>query len=366
MAQESVTAVVEEVKRVTTSNRGLGGLLIPWAAALGALSLGASVQASVDLSGTYDVATLTPLERPKMFGDKRFLTREEAARISREDAALKEARNDKSDPNRSAPPAGGDGSSGAAGNVGGYNTFWIDNGSAAFELDGKFRTSILTQPENGRRPELTAAAKTKFAQLRSKRRNNSGTAWWQDAQGKGAGPYDDMELRPLAERCILGFGPTAGPPIFPTLYNNLKRIVQTKDSIMILAEMVHDARIVRLNSEHRPDHVRTWLGDSIGYWEGDTLVVETKNFTTRPGLYGADENLHVTERFRRLDDSTLSYSFTVDNPSVWSEPWGGEYPWPATRDKVYEYACHEGNYALGNIMRGARLLEAEALQAAAQ
>lgn len=364
MAQESVTAVDEEVKRVTTSNRGLGSLLIPWVAALGALSLGA--QASVDLSGTYDVATLTPLERPKMFGDKRFLTREEAAKISREDAALKEARNDKSDPNRSAPPAGGDGSSGAAGNVGGYNTFWIDNGSAAFELDGKFRTSILTQPENGRRPELTAAAKTKFAQLRSKRRNNSGTAWWQDAQGKGAGPYDDMELRPLAERCILGFGPTAGPPIFPTLYNNLKRIVQTKDSIMILAEMVHDARIVRLNSEHRPDHVRTWLGDSIGHWEGDTLVVETKNFTTRPGLYGADENLHVTERFRRLDDSTLSYSFTVDNPSVWSEPWGGEYPWPATRDKVYEYACHEGNYALGNIMRGARLLEAEALQAAAQ
>ena len=276
MAQESVTAVDKEVKRVTTWNKGLAGRLIPWVAALGALSLGTSVQASVDLSGTYDVATLTPLERPKMFGGKRFLTRDEAAKISREDAALKEARNDKSDPNRSAPPAGGDGSSGAAGNVGGYNTFWIDNGSAAFELDGKFRTSILTQPENGRRPELTAAAKTKFAQLRSKRRNNSGTAWWQDAQGKGAGPYDDMELRPLAERCILGFGPTAGPPIFPTLYNNLKRIVQTKDSIMILAEMVHDARIVRLNSEHRPDHVRTWLGDSIGYWEGDTLVVETK------------------------------------------------------------------------------------------
>ncbi|MED5581669.1 MAG: hypothetical protein VYA82_06260, partial [Pseudomonadota bacterium] len=194
-------------------------------------------------------------------------------------------------------------------------------------------------------------------------RGNSGTAWWQDEQGKGAGPYDDMELRPLAERCILGFGPTAGPPIFPTLYNNLKRIVQTKDSIMILAEMVHDARIVRLNSAHRPDHMRTWLGDSVGHWEGDTLVVKTKNFTPRPGLYGADKNLQVTERFRRVDDATLSYSFVVDNPTVWSEPWGGEYPWPATTAKVYEYACHEGNYALGNIMRGARLLEAEALQA---
>ena len=132
---------------------------------------------------------------------------------------------------------------------------------------------------------------------------------------------------------------------------------------MILAEMVHDARIVRLNSAHRPDHMRTWLGDSVGHWEGDTLVVKTKNFTPRPGLYGADENLQVTERFRRVDDATLSYSFVVDNPTVWSEPWGGEYPWPATTAKVYEYACHEGNYALGNIMRGARLLEAEALQA---
>lgn len=324
---------------------------------------GVVAEAPVDLTGTYDVATLTPLERPKMFGNKQFLTREEAARISRDDAALKAARNNNSDPNRGAPPAGGDGSSGAAGNVGGYNTFWIDNGNAAFELDGKFRTSILTQPENGRRPELTAAAKTKFAQSRRSRRGNSGTAWWQDEQGKGAGPYDDMELRPLAERCILGFGPTAGPPIFPTLYNNLKRIVQTKDSIMILAEMVHDARIVRLNSAHRPDHMRTWLGDSVGHWEGDTLVVKTKNFTPRPGLYGADENLQVTERFRRVDDATLSYSFVVDNPTVWSEPWGGEYPWPATTAKVYEYACHEGNYALGNIMRGARLLEAEALQA---
>ncbi|MEC8349021.1 MAG: hypothetical protein VXZ41_03820 [Pseudomonadota bacterium] len=338
-------------------------VMLALATMVGMSCSGVVAAAPVDLTGTYDVATLTPLERPKMFGNKQFLTREEAARISRDDAALKAARNNNSDPNRGAPPAGGDGSSGAAGNVGGYNTFWIDNGNAAFELDGKFRTSILTQPENGRRPELTAAAKAKFAQLRRSRRGNSGTAWWQDEQGKGAGPYDDMELRPLAERCILGFGPTAGPPIFPTLYNNLKRIVQTKDSIMILAEMVHDARIVRLNSAHRPDHMRTWLGDSVGHWEGDTLVVKTKNFTPRPGLYGADENLQVTERFRRVDDATLSYSFVVDNPTVWSEPWGGEYPWPATTAKVYEYACHEGNYALGNIMRGARLLEAEALQA---
>ena len=364
MAQKSVAAIGPKGSYMGKGRKSVGlAVRLALATMVGMSCSGVVAADPVDLTGTYDVATLTPLERPKMFGNKEFLTREEAARISRDDAALKAARNNNSDPNRGAPPAGGDGSSGAAGNVGGYNTFWIDNGNAAFELDGKFRTSILTQPENGRRPELTAAAKAKFAQSRRNRRGNSGTAWWQDEHGKGAGPYDDMELRPLAERCILGFGPTAGPPIFPTLYNNLKRIVQTKDSIMILAEMVHDARIVRLNSAHRPDHMRTWLGDSVGHWEGDTLVVKTKNFTPRPGLYGADENLQVTERFRRVDDATLSYSFVVDNPTVWSEPWGGEYPWPATTAKVYEYACHEGNYALGNIMRGARLLEAEALQA---
>ena len=149
--------------------------------------------------------------------------------------------------------------------------------------------------------------------------------------------------------------------MFPTLYNNLKRIIQTEDSIMILAEMVHDARIIRLNSAPRPRHIRTWLGDSIGHWEGDTLVVETKNFTQRPALYGADENLRVIERFKRVDEQTLSYSFEVTDPTVWTASWGGEYPWPATEEKVYEYACHEGNYALGNIMRGARLLEAEAI-----
>ena len=324
---------------------------------------GSSVNAlaAVDLTGTYDVATLTPLERPAMFGNNRFLSQEEAEKIRRDDANAKAERGTKSDPERGAPPAGGDGSAGAAGNVGGYNTFWIDNGDNAFEIDGKFRTSILTQPENGRRPELTAEAKVKFAQARRNRQSNSGTAWWLDAKGEGAGPYDNMEQRPLAERCLLGFGPVAGPPMFPTLYNNLKRIVQTEDSIMILAEMVHDARVIRLNSEHRADHIRTWLGDSVGHWEGDTLVVETTNFTKQPALYGADENLQVTERFTRLDDDTLSYSFVVTDPTIWSEPWGGEYPWPETDDKVYEYACHEGNYSFGNIMRGARLLEDEVI-----
>jgi hypothetical protein len=201
-----------------------------------------------------------------------------------------------------------------------------------------------------------AAAKRKetFARFL---RPNKGEAWWLKTGGEG--PYDDPELRPLAERCLLGFGSTSGPPMLPVLYNNLKRIVQTPDHIMILNEMVHDARIIRLNSEHLPADIRKWMGDSIGHWEGDTLVIDTTNFTPTSALRGATENLHVVERLKRNDDNSLLYSFTVEDSATWAEPWSGEYPWPATEDSVFEYACHEGNYALGNILRGARLLEAD-------
>ncbi len=315
-----------------------------------------------DLSGTYDIATLTPLERPQMYGDKLFLSHEEAEKIAAADAAGKAARNQASDPNREAPPEGGDGSSGAAGNVGGYNTFWIDNGDSVVEVDGKFRTSIIVDPANGRMPPMTPAARqARMAAFANFRRSNSGEAWWLEV-GDGSGPYDDMETRGMGERCLLGFGSTGGPPMMPVLYNNLKRIVQTEDYVMIQVEMVHDARIIRLNSEHLPSHMKRWLGDSIGWWEGETLVVDTRNFHPDAGFRGSSENLHVIERFTRLDDETLLYDFTVEDPSVWTAPWSGEYTWPATTDKVFEYACHEGNYALGNIMRGARLLEAEKMK----
>ena len=150
-----------------------------------------------------------------------------------------------------------------------------------------------------------------------------------------------------------------GPPMLPALYNNLHRIVQTEDHVMILSEMVHDARIVRMNSEHVPADVRKWLGDSIGWWEGDTLVVDTTNFRDTPALYLAGEDLHVVERFRKLDDNTLLYSFTVKDPKVWTTSFSGEYPWPRTEDRLFEYACHEGNIAMGNMLRGARILEAD-------
>ena len=336
------------------------GAALSWTAAA---DIPRTADGSPDLTGTYDVATLTPLERPKEFGNNLYMTREEADRIAAAVAARKAAAGQASDPDRDAPPQGGDGSAGAAGNVGGYNAFWIDSGDTAMEVDGKFRTSIITDPENGRQPPMTPAGYQRMQEFLVVLKENTGTAWWLEQPGPG--PYDHMEMRPNGERCLLSFGSTSGPPMLPALYNNVKRIVQTDEYVMILAEMIHDARVVRLNAAHLPPQMTFWMGDSVGRWEGDTLVVDTTNFKQRPALYGADENLHVVERFTMQADGNLRYEFTVDDPTAWTAAWSGEYTWPATDDKVYEYACHEGNYALGNIMRGARLLEREASAAEA-
>ena len=177
------------------------------------------------------------------------------------------------------------------------------------------------------------------------------------AENEGPGPFDGPESLALAERCLLGF--SAGPPSLPGLYNNYKRIVQTDDHVMILLEMVHDARVIRMNSTHGPGGKPEWLGDAIGRWEGDTLVVETTNFREDTGLYGGDENLYLTERFTPLANGDLLYDFTVQDDTAWTQRIGA-YVWKREQAKVYEYACHEGNYAMGNILRGARLLESEA------
>ncbi len=313
-----------------------------------------------DLSGTYDGATLTPLVRPPEFGEKLYLTAEEAEKIAEQERKVTEERGSVSDPEREPPPPGGDGSPGASGNVGGYNNFWIDRGTEAFDVGGKFRTSIIIDPKNGQLPPMTAAGQKRRAeQFAGFARPNDGTAWWLEKDGPG--PFDNMEQRGMAERCLLGFS-GAAPPI-PSLYNNFKRIVQTDDHVMILIEMVHDARIVRMNSEHPATEIQKWLGDSIGWWEGDTLVVDTTNFNPKgAGFLGGSETTHLVERFSRLEDGNVLYNFTVTDPSQWSSPFTGEYVWRASDDKIYEYACHEGNYALGNIMRGARLLEKETLK----
>ncbi len=311
-----------------------------------------------DFNGTYDVATLTPVERPKEFGKTLWITREAAdAVINNVKLEALEAEKS-SDPNRKAPPKGGDGNyQYGAGGVGGYNIEWIDPGQDAFAVDGKIRTSILYDPANGRYPTMTDQGKAALRERYKYYKPNTGTAWWMAFDG--AGPYDGPESRSAAERCLAGFGSTGGPPMLPTLYNNYKRIVQTPTHVMILIEMVHDARVVRLNSEHVAPEIRKWLGDSIGWWEGDTLVVDTTNFTDAPGLYNATRDLHVVEKFSPVDDKTILYQFTVDDPTVWTQPFSGEYTWPMTQGPVYEYACHEANYAMGNMLRGARLLESE-------
>ncbi len=270
--------------------------------------------------------------------------------------------------NRDAPPVGGAAGVGfednpeafdriGAGNVGGYNWFWIDRGTDAFGVDGQFPTSIIIDPPNGRMPTLTPAAVSKAASPLASFRANDGTAWWLDIEGPG--PYDGPESLPMRERCMLGF--TGATPTLPSVYNNFKRIIQTEDHVMILIEMVHDARIVRMNSEHPGSAVKNWLGDSIGRWDGDTLVIDTTNFHPQASQLGGSENLHVVERFTPQVDGNMLYNFTVEDASVWTAPWTGEYIWRASDERVYEYACHEGNYAMLGILRGARLLESEAM-----
>ena len=310
-----------------------------------------------DLQGVYDVATLTPLERPDMFGNNLTLTPDQAKRLERQVADRKERAALPSDGNRAAPPIGGDGSTGAGGNVGGYNNFWIDNGTQYVVVNGEKRTSIILDPPNGRIPGLTASARQRNA-LRQQRPTSD------EQEGNDPGleqgnAYDDPERRPLGERCLLGFGSTSGPPALPVLYNNLHQIVQTRDSVMILNEMAHDARVVRMNAEHLPKTIRKWMGDSVGRWEGDTLVVDTTNFTDKTRFRGSSDALHVVERFSRLDGRTILYNFTIDDPSTWERPWTGEYTWPETADQLFEYACHEGNYALTNILAGARQRDAD-------
>jgi hypothetical protein len=309
-----------------------------------------------DLQGTYDLATLTPLQREA--GQPLVMTAEQAKKLESQVAERSAKADAPVDADRAAPPKGGDGSPGPYGNVGGYNNFWLDPGSHYTVVDGQPRASLLVDPPDGRVPALVDQAKERNA--RRPRPTSDQAAREDDPGFEGPSAYDDPEIRPLAERCLVGFSSTSGPPILPTyFYNNLHQIVQTRDTVMILTEMVHDARVVRIGGQHVPRTIRKWLGDSIGRWEGDTLVVETTNFTENTRFMGSTENLKVTERFTRVNAKTLRYQFTLEDPATWSRPWTAEYAWPLTSEPIYEYACHEGNYALGDILRGARLKETE-------
>jgi hypothetical protein len=297
-----------------------------------------------DFQGNWTNATVTPLERPA--GQPAMLSKDAVEKIEKGVRDRIERLAKPSDPNRPAPRQGGDGSTGAAGNVGGYNNFWIDAGERVAVVNGEYRTSLIVDPPDGRIPALTDAGRARQAERLTRI--------------KQFGEYDNPENRPLAERCIASFGSNAGPPMLPNyFYNNNYTIVQTTDHVLIMTEMVHDARVIRIGKHHQrlPAHVRPWWGDSIGWYEGDTLVIETTNFHPQQIFRGASETLKVTERLSRMDGDTLLYKFTIDDPQTFTRPWSGEVPFERLDDLIYEYACHEGNYALSNVLSGARAQE---------
>ena len=327
-----------------------------------------------DLQGTYDIATMTPLERPR--GAPSAYTPEEAHR--REGAFAKEKQEadapisgDRAVPKKGgelvAPPGSTTGpnagwwlvATGAGGAVGGYNTGWLDVGSAFTNVNGEFRSSIVVDPPDGRIPPTIPSARQRAVADYGRPTSDAGESTDRDLE-RTPGAYDDPERRPLGERCILGFGSTSGPPALPDyFYNNLHQIVQTPDAIMILTEMVHDARVVRMNAQHLPKNIRLWMGDSVGHWETDTLVVDTTNFTDKTRFRGSSENLHVIERFTRVGPGAILYKVTIDDPTTFSKIWTAEYPFSATPGPIFEYACHEGNYSMVDILGGARKADAE-------
>ncbi len=316
-----------------------------------------------DLQGNWTNATITPLERMRP-NTPLVITEEAAIDDETKTRNAIEAREAPSDPNRSAPPVGGELRKspnaeptylervwqGGAGVVGGYNSFWVDPGDRVLRVDGQARSSILIDPPTGRVPGYTDAARARMAKAAEIRKSQGGE-------------FDHPELRPLAERCLTSFGNNAGPPMLPNyFYNNSYTIVQSKDTIVILTEMVHDARVIRMNGTHPPAAMRKWFGDSIGRWEGDTLVIETTNFHPNHGFRGSWENLKVTERLSRKDARTINYRWTAEDPDTFTAPFTGELVFNAMApgEMVYEYACHEANYGLEGVMSGARAQEREA------
>jgi len=283
-----------------------------------------------DLQGVWSNATRTPMERPAEFAAKPTLTDAEAkAWEQKEHQAWVDL-----DGTSEGPLHKTKGSEG----TGAYNVLFYDMGNGLMRVDGVKRTSMVIDPPDGRIPPLVPEARSRMR--------------------RPADSYNDVKERGLSERCIVTS--MAGPPMLPTLYNNNYQIVQTPNSIMILVEEIHDVRIIHMNAKHEPDNVRQWLGDSIGHWEGDTLVVETTNFTDQTHFRGSSKNLKVTERFTRVDPKTILYKATIDDPSTWTRPWTLELPFNSVPGPIYEYACHEGNYAIEDILGGARKIEAGA------
>jgi hypothetical protein len=275
-----------------------------------------------DLSGYWTNVTITPLERPAQFAGKAFLTPAEAAAYEHETV-------DRNNVDKRVN-VGTD-----ADVAGAYNNFWWDRGTKVVPT---LRTSLIVDPADGRIPALTPDAQKRQTDKRAASRAHA---------------YDGPENRALSERCLIWA--TAGPPMLPSFYNNNYQIVQEPGTVMVLVEMIHDARMFPTdNSPHLPSNVKLWLGDPRGHWEGSTLVVESTNFSEKADFHGSDTNLRLIEKFTRTGPDALLYEFTVDDPTAFTKTWSGEIPMRRTDGPILEYACHEGNYAMTGMLAGAR------------
>jgi len=283
----------------------------------------------LDLEGLWSNETLTPLERPRDLAGKEFFTQEEAAAYEKRIVQ-----------NRIDDPNDGDG------NVADPKVWW----ERAIKLVPTRRTSLIVDPPSGRVPTLTPEAQKRMADQRTAAKLH---------------PADKVTDRSLQERCLLS--PTTGPPMLPGPYNNNYQIVQTRDYVSITVEMIHETRIISMDGRpHLPQTMRKWLGDSIGHWEDKTLVVDTTNFTSKTSFRGSDENLHLIERFTRTGPDTILYEFTVDDLTAFVAPWRAEVPMRRSAGPMYEFACHEGNFALGRMLSIAREAEKAAVKTASQ
>lgn len=293
-----------------------------------------------DLQGIWTNATLTPVERPVSLGNKLVLTEQEARAMEGAMAKRLAAADMPTDPGAQLR-VGGD--------PGGYNLFWMDPGTKIAVVDGQFRSSLTVEPANGRLPPFTPLGAKISAEI-----NNAASER----------AFEGPEGRPLGERCLASFGNASGPPMLPVMYNSNYQIVQGPKHVVIMVEMPHDVRVVHLDDVRLPEAIRPWMGHSVGRWEGDTLVVETSQFNPQQYLQiggGAiyrraptSSQLRVTERFTRTGPTSIRYEFKLEDPEIFTGPWRGEMSFHQVSTPIYEYACHEGNYALPGILAGAR------------
>jgi hypothetical protein len=287
-----------------------------------------------DLQGFWTNSTYVPLERPKNV-TKEFYTAAEVADMVKRAASVEA---EQTEPG-TIPDVHYD-----------FTQFGLDRSQSPLALN--LRTSLIVDPLDGRLPPLTAEGQKRAAERA-------------EARKRMGGPTDAVQNQPLSVRCIIM--DRIGPPMLAGAYNNNYQIVQVPGYVMILVEMIHDVRIIPLDGRSPlPQTIRQWTGSYVGHWEGQTLVVETTNFNGKNPFQGSSENMRLIERFTRVDQNTLRYQFTVDDPSTWTRPWSAEVPWAKTVGPLFEHACHEGNYGLTNILAGARVEEKRAAEAAAK